>query len=469
MSTLHFHAVPLTPVHIGDGSTLQPEEFLIENGELLRYRPGRVIAEMSIEQQQRFADAVGAGRLKKSQELIRSMVDRAAHVFERIHVGRGSEDYLRNAVANPDRAGDATPFVRMAGHPYVPGSSLKGAFRTALISDRGNAERRSTIEQKIAPELERLRRDLPRAPRTGRIADDLQRLALDYDRGATEGDPLRDVAVADAMLGPGSTRFDKVAVGWTPRKRDDRKKGRQLHVERLLSVIDRIAPADVSFTLSLTITDPERQDRRHVLNGAKTPRSPVRLAPLLEAMHGFHFARWQDEIERLFPAKAPVRRRLEEALKKAEAYAATLSPSAALHGIPPALLRLGRFTGFESKSVETWRRGWAPQAKKLLERAGTHSMVVDDADVLSFGWILLCPADAPVPQRTEAPRPTGVPGAPSTGAPAARQPQPPTPRRRAFVGEDEVKILKRDGDVVTVQFVDDNDTEFVDASEIRYE
>jgi hypothetical protein len=466
MTTVFFHAVPLTPIHIGDGSHLSPEDFLIESGELLRFSPTRVIADMPPAQQQKFIDAVAAGKLKDAQALIRQSVNRDQHVFERIAVGPDARDYLQKAIANPDQRREASPFMRMAGRPFVPGSSLKGAFRTALVSERANAKS-AAVGVRIGARLETLH-----SPQSGEISDSLQQIALEYEAGATEGDPLRDVFIADARLGPGATRFDKVTVGWTPdpKKADDKKKGRPLHVERLLSVIDRCPPGDVAFTLALTITDEDRQQQRQRLNGAKTPRAPVHLRPLLEAAHAFHVKRWEDELKRLFPGEgSPVRRRLENAWKNADAYARTLAPSA-LDGIPPILLRLGRFTGFEAKSVETWRRGWAPQTKKLLTRAGTHSMVVDGGDVLPFGWLLLCPASAPVAERTAPPRIGVAPTAAADKQTApSRSAAPPAPPRRAFVGDEEVAILKKEGAGFVVRFLASNDTEWVDASEIRYE
>lgn len=472
MTTYYFHAVPLTPIHIGDGTTLSPEQFLIDNNTLLRFSPTRVVADMPADQQQRFIDAIGAGRLKDAQALIRKAVDRDRHVFERIAVGPGAVSYLNGAVEDPARRGEASPFLRMAGRPFIPGSSLKGALRTALVSHRANGDRRADVQPWIEGRLRELERSLPHPLKTGPISDGLQQRVLDYSAGATETDPLRDVAVADATLGPGATRFDKVTVGWTPnpKKADDKKKGRQLHVERLLSVIDRCPPADVAFTLALTLTDADRQQRRARFDNQKTPRAPVQLRPLLEATHAFHSTRWQDERDRLFPDQgSPVRRRLEEALKKAEAYAKTLAPPAALAGIAPILLRLGRFTGFESKSVDTWRRGWAPQTKKLLTRAGTHSLVVDDGDVLPFGWLLLCPASAPVAERTAPPRIGGTAAPPAQRPAAARPPSPaPAPARRAFVGDEEVKIVDSRGGEVLVRFLDSNDTEWIDETEIEY-
>lgn len=475
MTTYCFHAVPLTPVHIGDGSHLSPEHFLIDGDHLLRFHPTRVIADMPPARQQQYIDALGAGKLKRAQALIRQSVDLQSHVFERISIGAKALNYLRSAVDNPadnpDRRGEASPFVRMAGRPFVPGSSLKGAFRTALVSDRANADP-ARIEARIGQRLNSLNSEKSRE-----ISDDLQQLALDYDRGVTEGDPFRDVSIADALLRPDATRFDKVSVGWTPRRRDDPGKGRQLHVERLLSLIDRRPPAAVAFTVTVSLIDPEDQQRRQKLNAARTPRAPVTLRPLIAAVHAFHQARWQDEMERLFPEGSTVRRRLNEARATAENYARTLRPAADLGGIAPVLLRLGRFTGFESKSVETWRRGWrAPkrdrdgnkQPGQRIERAGTHSMLVDGADAIPFGWLLLCPASSPV---ADPPAPVPQGPRPGASAPQPAPPKPPTPppARRAFVDDQEVEILERRGGDVLVRFIDSNDTDWVDASEIRYE
>src|SRR5581483_1187844 len=101
---------------------------------------------------------------------------------------------------NPDRAGRIHPFIRTGGRPFVPGSAVKGALRTALLSARA------------APQLDELRAMLPldriEGGRTSGESDKLQNTVL--EKASTDADPFRFVRVADAGLPEGSTRYERV-------------------------------------------------------------------------------------------------------------------------------------------------------------------------------------------------------------------------------------------------------------------
>lgn len=225
MTTHLFHAIPLTPIHIGDGSQLPAEEFRIRGGILQRFSSTRVIADMPSAQQQQFIAAIGAGRLQEAQAKIRDAAH-DVHVLESVAVGPASERYLKNAIENPAQSGKASPFIRTGGRPFVPGSSLKGALRTRLVNQNAGHE------PKVAAALEYEVRGLRASQtKTGPISDRLQQLALDYPPGSTERDPLRYLSVGDGILPEHATRFDGVTVGWSQKK--DAEDGRQLHVERL--------------------------------------------------------------------------------------------------------------------------------------------------------------------------------------------------------------------------------------------
>jgi CRISPR-associated protein Csm5 len=472
MTTMSFIGIPLTPIHVGDGTTLYPEVFKIEDDALVRFDAAAVLAAMPAHAQTRFLQALEDGRLKEAQAELRKGVT-PQHHLERVALGRGSLAELKTAVEDPlardRRRGDVSPFIRTGGRPYVPGSSIKGAFRTALIDafahDADHFERASS---KIGQSIRTLR-DNQKA--TNAVSDNLQELALDCPKGNTERDPLRWLGISDGLLPDGATRFDQVSVGW----KDGKAPKMQLHVERLWSFADGEGERVAAFPLGVTLADSSHQHAARRMDKDKTPKATLDLAKVLDAVHTFHERRWQAEIDRFFTShKDWLQRRrkdLERELRRCIGADDKL-----------ILVRLGRFGHFESKSVDDWRRGWQamPRPGQHVKEGATRAVLQNIAPCpLPFGWLLLCP-DAPAVRDWAAHRTPAVgieaqtaasqPAAsrPGAGKSAGRQQAPSAPIRRAFVGEEEVIIEKKASAEILVRFLESGDTEWVSAEKITY-
>ena len=233
--------------------------------------------------------------------------------------------------------------MRSGGRPFIPGSSIKGAIRTALLN--------AAVQEKG-----------PRhAP--GRT-EELQQWAFAYERGHTERDPFRFLEVSDAPLPEGATRVDQV-INWRPEAKDKASKI-QIHVERLLACAD--APA-TRFEVTIRI-DSGRLAAVRKRDARKAPHFDG-LAPdrLVAAVNRFSRDRWDWEMKRFF---LPWRQELEQLVRVRigrETFGAK-----DLAGHPRImLLRIGRFTQFESKSVDGIRRGVIRLPKGETKRAAEGS------------------------------------------------------------------------------------------------
>jgi CRISPR-associated protein Csm5 len=473
MTTCLFHAIPLTPIHIGDGSQLAAEEFRIQGGILQRFSPTRVVADMPPAQQQQFVAAIGAGRLQEAQAQIRAAA-RDVHVLESVAVGPASERYLKDAINNPAQSGKASPFIRTGGRPFIPGSTLKGALRTALVNELAHDTHH---QQRVRANIEPRVRALTNAQaKTGPISDELQQLALDTPPHSTERDPLRYLSVGDGILPEHATRFDAVTVGWSQRK--DGEDGRQLHVERLWSWGDG-STGVAAFPLAISVTEPERQEKARGLDGGRTPASILGLEAVLGAADAFYRRRWESELSRFFGRYSwsleALRADLETELR-------------ALSGQPPVLLRVGRFGHFESKSVDEWRRGWQAQPRpgRYVKEGSSRAVLRGLTQFpLPFGWLLLVPATpevrAWVQQRVpEKPGSLSVRIAPPSDLPARQRggpAAPPAPVRRggppSLVGRtgtvdgERVRIIEDNGDKLWVEFTETGEREEIKRSEFK--
>lgn len=167
---------PLTPLHVGDGSQLEAYEYAVVGGRFHRLSLNRLLARLTPEEQERLnvcieRDLTGLRR------------------FVREHFGPEIAEY--SAAASPrfrdvyeknlDRSANqliVSPFIRSMGAPFIPGSSLKGALRTALLDaliPTPITERKAaTLEARTLGYMNRQgdRPNIPRDPLKGlRVSD----------------------------------------------------------------------------------------------------------------------------------------------------------------------------------------------------------------------------------------------------------------------------------------------------------
>ncbi|MBX6324000.1 MAG: type III-A CRISPR-associated RAMP protein Csm5, partial [Rhodospirillaceae bacterium] len=346
MTPLTFQAVTWTPVHIGDGTTLTPESFDVRGDALLRFEPAAVLAALDDARRRQFVAATDRD-LKQAQKLLRQAL-RDDLVLERIELSEESREEVCRSIEDPGRAGRIHPFIRTGGRPFLPGSAVKGALRTALLSARA------------APLLGSLKRQLDvdriQGGRSGPVSDELQATVL--ETSSTDTDPFRFVRVADADLPESATRYERVVN----RKRNGEDNEMQMHFECL--------KPGTAFTLALAI-DPEAARSAARRDSEKAPRRPIDAPELIRAASAFFRRRWATEAERFF---------------RGQRLPAPPEPDADGY---PLLLRIGRFSHFESASVDGLRRGWRPQTKSWMYDGGTRMVVRENGTAMPLGWILL--------------------------------------------------------------------------------
>jgi CRISPR-associated protein Csm5 len=364
---LTLDAWPLTPIHVGDGSSLSPESFLLKDDTLCRFEPARVVASMTAAERQNYMNALDRGDLGAAQKLLRRAVLDAA-IVERVAVSAASLHELREAIENPDRRrGEVHPFIRTGGRPFIPGSSIKGALRTALASH--------WLPGDVSPQ--------------GLTHEWAMQKALALTSAHdTDRDPLRFVSVADVMLPEGTTLIDRPQM--MKRTHDGQLDPTQvqIHVERLR------CSADFGKTTKLRLSITLRPDRC-------PEQRRIDRSTLLAAVNKFHWEIWEEERRRFF-AKSPTAQamdRLMESVKVGDSTLARKGPGATANFL---LLRLGRFGHFESKSLARVRQGHVPQARaNPVREAGqfgsTRTVIKalmqqpqQNGPLLPMGWLLAC-------------------------------------------------------------------------------
>ncbi len=375
MQVKRFRVRILTPVHIGAGKIMAPEEYFIRDSFLVRFRPEVVMRSWTPAERQTFENRLRAGALRPAWDQLRDAAAsrRESWLYE-IATGEGSARELGVALDPSRRRGEVhlLPWNLARREVIVPGSAIKGALRTAFVNACIQADRAP-----IRSEVERCKRQ----DRDWRKHNDawraMEEKALRIEsRGRDEPepiDPLQMLKVSDASVPSRMVQVDRAEV----RKREGARASQkiQIHCERLLSAADGQA---AEFSLEI------RWDR----DRARHPRLDGRLGrnfdwqSLAEAANAFFHQRLQSETQRFAflnhdPDQKPNGDDWRSQAARREG------------GI--MLLRIGRFSHFESLSVEELRDGYNPQRKTPIKEGDSRTVVVVQGRPVSFGWILLEP------------------------------------------------------------------------------
>lgn len=372
MSTLHFTATPLTPIHIGNGDVLAPEDYLVDGDTLVRFNRSAVLRDMQPSVRRELEAALDRNDFTKVQELIRSACDPRRHVLSRIGISDASRSDLQMLIKSPEspaRKREVHPFIynSLNGKPYIPGSSIKGAIRTALVNH---------FTQQSLTGI----RQVVNGADPGYQGKILETEALNFESGKLEGDPLRLLKVADAELPEGCTWIDQALQF----QRGKGINGIQMHYERLLSRGD---DKEISFTVEVELDETVLDHRRvKALLGRELSFDLIR-----QSCNEFYIGRMFAEHRRFFSDdSAPEARYGAQGLVQFTSDKLLIGKRVRDSGM---LLRIGRFSHFESLSVDELRKGWNVKKKRPIEEGSSRTLCrragVAGLEPMPFGWLLL--------------------------------------------------------------------------------
>jgi len=401
MSTLHqirhLAITALAPVHIGTGEDLEPTAYVIDGEALFGFSPAAGLRALP---EQARAELLGIVQRSPSVEQIlkvqafffrhrERLLPEAEHampvlptiaeeyrgrvgkVAQREENGRDIINQLRIARTYGD------PATR---RPILPGSSLKGAMRTALLNERNDGQPLLPSEEALPPNKRSLA---------------LQQRLFKYRK--FELDPMRLVQIGDAAdQTPAETFATEVRYAVNRKRHPVTRDGREIAAQddklsQRLECVPPLRPRAFVGQLGLQelggLTDGEKLpdlDLRWTfeeLAGACNAFYRPILARELDELQGRGYldAAWAEAIRRILAAQEP-------ALVREQAF----------------LLRVGRHSGAESVTLNGVRSirinmGKDPKTNKTryesLPEAKTVWLAARDIqarrDLLPFGWILV--------------------------------------------------------------------------------
>jgi len=169
MSTWRFILTPLTPLHIGAGEEIEAYEYVITD-RLYKFNLGAFITALEPNEQEEFLRLVETSILRM-RDFIRQHED-LAQQYAQFSAAVSSEAKQVYEARITKAEGDPTinPFIKSFHRPYIPGSALKGALRTALLyhaMDKDNPERNARRLEQAAFRFRRIQEDPFRAFKVG--------------------------------------------------------------------------------------------------------------------------------------------------------------------------------------------------------------------------------------------------------------------------------------------------------------
>ena len=396
LSSWRLDFTPLAPIHIGSGQDLDPTSYVLDADALYEFSPNALAAVLDEADRNRLLGLVdGHGNnqaltqvrkfLFERREGLIAQASRAAHVasgVQALYEGR-----LGSSAQRETGAINGLEVERVFSHPdtrapILPGSSLKGAIRTALL-DRENGGQE------------------PKDKETSSDDSRIQKKLFDYR--SFDADPMRLVHVADAMTASVDATTELAqetaivfAVNRKKRRltkadgREIRTQAKQKGPYQTLEIVPALRWRAFQGGLTIHRTDlPDDERFRERLPKAKLRWSATDIAG---ACNRFYRRKFDSELRELrdrgllddrwhTAVKQLKERGLDELLDSNRAF----------------LLRVGRHSGAESVTLDGRRsiRIKTPKDQKARweKEATTWWLAADrldaSSDLLPFGWLLV--------------------------------------------------------------------------------
>lgn len=375
---------PLSPIHIGCGEDFEPTNYVIEDGILYGFDPSRAALPVNLGKQLGElgdkADLLGIQRFFRNN---RSHFMPCADTLIPVAAGLAA-DYEKQVgqVSNRETNGNRVfnqLFIERASHtgkqPYIPGTSFKGALRTAMLDGINRGQRVTDPDER-------------------RNSSRLEKRLLQGDFATS---PLRLLKAGDLMP---TGEVDRQVLYAVNRKKDRvlDQQGQERQPRGIAARKECIAPGQYRAMQSLlTVHDLGALEP----DGKSTPAEglhPIDLARIAGDCNRYHLPRLLADIRQL-----DHRGMLNPAWKKSIETLLTGELKPLLDSGRAMLIRLGRYGGAESKTLSgdgvaqiKIMEGKGPDGKQrssYQSATKTFWLAAENANdqkhLIPFGWALV--------------------------------------------------------------------------------
>lgn len=399
LESVTLHITPLSPIHIGAGEDYEPTNYVMEEGTLFAF-DSDVASKVLTEKQRKDLLEMVSKPTRRAEDMIKQVQDffyhnrklLAAASNHSLPVSEGVANLYQNRVgkdANRESGGkgvinklviERTFYNPYDQQPVIPGSSIKGAIRTAMLDHLNNNHRLSSDIQSLKPNQRN------------------NALQKELFKGSFASDPMRLISLADANVSQNKVFQSEIRFAVDHKKKQVLKNGQELEANAPYQLLECLPPMRYrNFQSSLNVQDLQG------LSGKNTPDTKLRWSArdIALACNSFYYPRFKTEMELLQErgflssnwgktVDAILSGNIFQQMKAGKAF----------------LLRVGRHSGAESVTLNGLRtikilqgKGQKPkfdsEAKTVWLAANTEKT---RKDMLPFGWVLVEMDDNPNPE-----------------------------------------------------------------------
>jgi CRISPR-associated protein Csm5 len=196
----------LTPIHIGTGEELEPFNYHIEKETLYVFDFSKFIKETTPQIRTEFLKLIDQNDIIALRRFLRKHIDLEKYSLFQMPVTKEIASEYEAKKDDPKNQLLIKPFIRneTTFHPFIPGSSIKGAIRTAVL----NFLLKKKDKERIKKEVSKVN---PRSK-----SQKAEKLILNHKNPID--DPFKAVKITDAKL-PLDSTFVAEVFNYNPKKR----------------------------------------------------------------------------------------------------------------------------------------------------------------------------------------------------------------------------------------------------------
>lgn len=311
----------LSPIHIGTGSEIEPFDYIIKENKFYKISLENFLLNLDNRDKEKFNILVSKNNVNEIRKFIIENWDAEKYAVEFFcDVSTEVNKIYQENINNIENQLLINPFIRAKVNnlPYIPGSSIKGAIRTAIISELGKKKNYIKNIRNIEAEV----------------------LNCQNDNGFLDPkkDPFRAIKISDGFLSLNSTIILKIVNV----SKDKFGKLKSLKIQMLNEVTHSyISGKNIEFETELIVDNNLQQT--HFL------KTIIDIESIKELCNSFYQTKIVDEDKNFYQRTSLERFSHDLCVQKFENNS--------------FLIRLGRFSGVENVTLDKYRDPNVPKGK----------------------------------------------------------------------------------------------------------
>jgi CRISPR-associated protein Csm5 len=214
-------AIPLTNIHIGTGKELEPLDYFIKNKKFIRFSPFKIISNLNEKNRNYLTKIIDSNNIKDVASFLYDNLENNAVIYK-TEVTDILEKEFNKKFESRENQQIIMEIIRDKSDycPIIPGSSIKGAIRTAVlytIINSDNLERNIKIKAniifKLQKEINRInnrRLKYEKIKELNREKSQVERDILKFYNA--KNDPFRAIKITDCKIDKGKSKDIVVKV-----------------------------------------------------------------------------------------------------------------------------------------------------------------------------------------------------------------------------------------------------------------